>query len=350
MRGEMPTTTLAEEILTPGDGQIRALVVSGGNPVVAWPDQELTIRAMRDLELLVVVDHRMSATAEFAHYVIAPTLSLERADVPHLMDRWFRAPYTNYTEAVLPRPGDVLNEWEVFWEISRRLGTVLAFPGGAAPVDHHPTDDEVLDLAYAGSRMSMDDIRRHRMEIHPELAIVVDAADPSCTAKFTLAPDDIVIELTEVRNEPDAAAAVSDEWSAFPFRLVSRRLKHVLNSLGTELPGLAAKGTTNHAYMNPDDMAEIGIADGGLLEITSPRASLHAVVASAPDVRRGVISMAHSWGGSTLTDEKVRDIGSPTNRLVSVDQGYDRITGMVVQSAIPVRVAVLEVSHPGLIG
>ncbi len=350
MRGEMPTTTLAEEILTPGDGQIRALVVSGGNPVVAWPDQELTIRAMRDLELLVVVDHRMSATAEFAHYVIAPTLSLERADVPHLMDRWFRAPYTNYTEAVLPRPGDVLNEWEVFWEISRRLGTVLAFPGGAAPVDHHPTDDEVLDLAYAGSRMSMDDIRRHRMEIHPELAIVVDAADPSCTAKFTLAPDDIVIELTEVRNEPDAAAAVSDEWSSFPFRLVSRRLKHVLNSLGTELPGLAAKGTTNHAYMNPDDMAEIGIADGGLLEITSPRASLHAVVASAPDVRRGVISMAHSWGGSTLTDEKVRDIGSPTNRLVSVDQGYDRITGMVVQSAIPVRVAVLEVSHPGLIG
>lgn len=350
MRGEMPTTTLAEEILTPGEGQIRALVVSGGNPVVAWPDQELTIRAMRDLELLVVVDHRMSATAEFADYVIAPTLSLERADVPHLMDRWFRAPYTNYTEAVLPRPGDVLNEWEVFWEISRRLGTVLAFPGGAAPVDHHPTDDEVLDLAYAGSRMSMDDIRRHRMEVHPDLAIVVSAADPSCTAKFTLAPDDIVVELTEVRNELDAAAAVSDEWSAFPFRLVSRRLKHVLNSLGTELPGLAAKGTTNHAYMNPDDMAEIGIADGGLLEITSPRASLHAVVASAPDVRRGVISMAHSWGGSTLTDEKVRDIGSPTNRLVSVDQGYDRITGMVVQSAIPVRVSVLEASHPGHIG
>ena len=77
----------------------------------------------------------------------------------------------------------------------------------------------------------------------------------------------------------------------------------------------------------------------------SPRASIHAVVESATDVRRGVISMAHSWGGSSLTDEKVRDIGTPTSRLVSVDRGYDSVNGMVVQSAIPVRLTVLEQSN-----
>ena len=346
MRGEMPTTTLAEEILTPGDGQVKALIVSGGNPVVAWPDQELTIEAMKALDLLVVVDHRMSATAEFADFVIAPTLSLERADVPHLMDRWFREPYTNYTEAILPKPGDVLNEWEVFWELSRRLGSPLSFPGGDAPTDHHPSDDEILDLAYAGSRMPLDEIRRQRRVVHPELAQSVAPADPDCSARFTLAPTDISEELHQIRQEPDAAASLSDQWAEFPFRLVSRRLKHVLNSLGSELPGLAAKGTTNHAYMNPSDLEDLGVAEGGLIEITSPRSSLHAVVAAAPDVRRGVISMAHSWGGSSLTDEKVRDIGSPTNRLVSVDQGYDKVTGMVVQSAIPVKVAVLETTRP----
>lgn len=342
IRGEMPTTTLAEEILTEGEGRIRALIVSGGNPVVAWPDQELTIRAMQDLELLVVVDHRLSATAEFAHYVIAPTLSLERADVPHLMDRWFRAPYTNYTEAVLPRIGDVLNEWEVFWELSRRLGTTLPFPGGDAPTDHHPTDDEIIELAYAGSRMPIDEIRQNRMKVHPELALEVLPADPSCTAKFALAAADIVDELAEIRHEEMSVRALGVDDSDYPFRLVSRRLKHVLNSLGTELPGLAAKGVTNPAYMNPADMGDLGVADGDILEITSPRAAIRAVAESAPDVRRGVISMAHSWGGSSLTDEKVRDIGSPTNRLVSVDQGFDRVTGMVVQSAIPVRVRVFE--------
>jgi hypothetical protein len=59
-------------------------------------------------------------------------------------------------------------------------------------------------------------------------------------------------------------------------------------------------------------------------------------------VRTGVISMAHSWGGSSLTDDKVRDIGAPTNRLVSTDRDYDVVTGMVVQSAIPVAVT----AHP----
>jgi anaerobic selenocysteine-containing dehydrogenase len=114
----------------------------------------------------------------------------------------------------------------------------------------------------------------------------------------------------------------------------------VLNSLGTELPALARKGTTNAAYMNPDDVLELGLSDGDLIDITSPRSSLVGVVESAADVRRGVISMAHSWGGASLVDDKVRDIGSPTNRLVSTDQASDPVTGMPVQSAIPVRVAV----------
>ena len=342
IRGEMLTTTLAEEILTPGDGQVRALIVSGGNPVVAWPDQELTVAAMKDLELLVVIDHRMSSTAEFADYVIAPTLSLERADIPHLMDRWFRAPYTNYTDAITERAGDVLNEWEVFWELSKRLGYPLPLAGGDTPMDERPSDDAMIDLAYAGSRMPMDEVRANRRVVHPDKAMIVSAADPTCTAKFTVAPDDIVAELGEVHVEGDSAVALGVDPSLYPFRLVSRRLKHVLNSYGSSLSVLGAKGTSNSAYMNPQDMLDHHLVEGDLIEIFSPRASVHGLVEAAPDVRRGVISMAHSWGGSSLTDEKVRDIGSPTSRLVSVDKGYDRINGMVVQSAIPVRIAIAE--------
>ena len=342
IRGEMLTTTLAEEILTPGDGQVRALIVSGGNPVVAWPDQELTVAAMKDLELLVVIDHRMSSTAEFADYVIAPTLSLERADIPHLMDRWFRAPYTNYTDAITERAGDVLNEWEVFWELSKRLGYPLPLAGGDTPMDERPSDDAMIDLAYAGSRMPMDEVRANRRVVHPDKAMIVSAADPTCTAKFTVAPDDSVAELGEVHVEGDSAVALGVDPSLYPFRLVSRRLKHVLNSYGSSLSVLGAKGTSNSAYMNPQDMLDHHLVEGDLIEIFSPRASVHGLVEAAPDVRRGVISMAHSWGGSSLTDEKVRDIGSPTSRLVSVDKGYDRINGMVVQSAIPVRIAIAE--------
>jgi anaerobic selenocysteine-containing dehydrogenase len=117
----------------------------------------------------------------------------------------------------------------------------------------------------------------------------------------------------------------------------------VLNSTGTELPALARKGTTNPAYMHPDDVSELGLEAGDIIEIRSPRAAVLGVVDPAPDVKRGVISMAHSWGGSSLTDEKVRDIGSPTSRLVSVDAGHDPVTGMVVSSAIPVAVERAEI-------
>lgn len=339
-RGEMPTATLAEEILTPGDGQIRALIVSGGNPAVAWPDQELTLAALRDLELLIVIDHRITATAELAHYVVAPRLSLERADVPHLMDRWFPAPYVNYTPAVVEPDGDVFSEWEVFWELARRLGSPLALPGGVAPTDRRPTDDEMIDLAYGNSRMPLDEVRANRGQVLEDRAMVVQSADDDCHARFTVAPEDLMSELADVRDEPFGAAATSD----YPFRLVSRRLKTSLNSLGQELPALRAKGTTNHAYMNPDDMHDLELCDDDLVEITSPRATLHGVVSTAADVRRGVVSMAHSWGGTSTRDDKVRDIGSPTSRLTSTSAGHDPVTGMVVLSAIPVRLVKFHVA------
>ncbi len=332
-RGEMPTAALADEILTPGEGRIRALIVSGGNPAVAFPDQHRTLEALADLELLVVIDHRMTATAEFADYVVAPTLSLERADVPHLMDRWLRAPYSNYTDAVVERDGDVLNEWEVFWELAARLGSTLPLPGGSPDMNDRPDDDEIIDRAYAGSRMRLDEIRARRGEIVPEMTMVAQPAEEGAGARFTPAPADLMADLAAVLD------TAPDESNEFPFRLISRRLKHVLNSLGTELPGLARKGVTNPAYMHPDDVAALGLGAGDLIEITSVRASVLAVVEPADDVKQGVVSMAHSWGGSSLTDEKVRDIGSPTNRLVTVAGEFDRVTGMVVQSAIPVSVA-----------
>ncbi len=171
--------------------------------------------------------------------------------------------------------------------------------------------------------------------------LVVQPAEEGASAQFTPAPDDLMDELAEVLAETSSTFAGTDV-SAYPFRLVSRRLKHVLNSTGTELPALAKKGTTNPAYMNPLDVAELGLADGDIIEISSPRAVLHGVVESADDVKRGVISMAHSWGGRSLTDEKVRDIGAPTSRLVTVDVGHDPVTGMVVSSAIPVAVKKAE--------
>ena len=96
--------------------------------------------------------------------------------------------------------------------------------------------------------------------------------------------------------------------------------------------------TTNPAYMNPDDLAELGLSSGDLIEIASAHGSLPAVAEPADDVIPGVISMAHAWGDTPEGDAKVREIGASTNRLVDDETDYDPVSGMARQSAIPVNV------------
>ena len=338
MPGEMLTNALAEEILEPGEGKVRCLFVCGGNPVVAFPDQLKTIAAMKDLELLVVIDHRMTPTAELAHYVIPPRLELERADVPTVMDRRFASAYVSYTPAVLQADGDLLSEWEVFAGLAERLGTRIPLPGGDLPLDGSANDDMVLDFSFAKSRLPMSEIRAKRSTIHEELAIKVVAADPDASARFAVAPPDVVEEIAVVLSEKTGAEVINGfDATKFPFRLISRRLKHVLNSLGREIPGLARVGTTNAAYMNPLDMRDLSLSDGELVRITSPSGEVVGVAEGSDTIKRGVISMSHSWGGS-ITDEDVRLHGTPTNRLCTVDSGRDPINGMAIQSAIPIAV------------
>jgi anaerobic selenocysteine-containing dehydrogenase len=332
MPGEMLTNSLADEILLEGEGQVRALIVSGGNPIVAWPDQEKTEAALAKLDLLVVIDPRMTPTAELADYVIAPRLELERADVPHIMDRRIPSVYTNYTPPVLATDDDLLAEWEVFAGIAARNETTIDLPGG--PLAAEEDDDSVLDLVYGNSRISMDEIRANRGTIHHTNPVRVVEGDPDASARFAVAPAGVVAELADVQTEGQ-----SDAFPEYPFRLTSRRMKHVLNSLGRELPGLASVGTTNPAYMNPADLEALGLVDGDLATIESPHGQITGIVAAAPDVKVGVVSMSHSWGLATSENADVHDHGVATNRLVSTEVGYDPITGMAVQSAIPVRIS-----------
>ena len=92
--------------------------------------------------------------------------------------------------------------------------------------------------------------------------------------------------------------------------------------------------------IHPDDLVAIGGTSGDHLTIASPHGQVVGIAESTPTLKRGVVAMPHSWGGSQLTDEAVATEGSPTNRLVSNEHGFDPITGMAVQSAIPVSIAV----------
>ena len=104
----------------------------------------------------------------------------------------------------------------------------------------------------------------------------------------------------------------------------------------------------NPAYMNPMDIAELGLAAGDVVEIESARAAIYGVVEPADDVRTGVISMAHAWGDAPTEDARVRELGANTGRLSDTQRDYDPITGIPVMSAIPVNVR--KVADPAPVG
>ena len=353
----LPTAALAEEILTPGEGQVKALFVLGGNPILAWPDQILTVEAMKALELLVCFDPHLSATGRHAHYVAAPTLPLEVMSSTSLNEMignfgpgWgFHGPYSQWAEPLMAPPAgsDVQEEWQVFHRMAARLGLPLHIKTSAhldpaqAAADATTVEPgaeidsrDVWRMLLRGSPVPADEIMtatEGRMFDRP--TVVVQPKPEGWATKLDIGSPVAIAELDEIAANPPVP-------DAYPLRLISRRLKEVLNSCWHENAAAQRRWPYNPAFMNPADMASQNLAEGDVIEIESGRASIRGVVATAPDVRRGCISMTHAWGAEPGAENGADPLtsGANTGRLTAIDQAFDPRTGIPLMSAIPVRV------------
>ncbi|QUL37405.1 molybdopterin-dependent oxidoreductase [Erythrobacter sp. JK5] len=333
---EMPCNVLADEILTPGDGQVRALISVGGNPVVGFPDQAKMVRALDDLDLFVQIDPWISASAKRADVVLAPSQCLEREDITNLSEWWHEDAYARYVEAIATPPGDVIDEYEMFWTLAQHLGVTMQLAGGPLPMDRKPSKEEFLDLMTAGCLVPPSQVRKDAQAaggaavIYDDRHPVVGPVEESEFHRFDLSVGDMPGELLRYADNPAAR-------EGYEFKLISRRSKARFNSIGHPLKKLQEKATTNPAYIHPDDIAALGLEEDGIVEITSPHATIHGVVKASDKVRRGLVSMAHAYGDADASKEDVRTRGSSTNRLTSDSVDYDPITGQALQSAIPVK-------------
>jgi anaerobic selenocysteine-containing dehydrogenase len=355
----LPTAALADEILHEGEGGIRALFCVGSNPVAAWPDQLKTIRAMQSLDLLVTLDMKMSATSKLADFVIAPRLSLE---VPGLsvsseaieqtyVAMGYSEPYAQYSPAIVaPPPGsDVLEEWEFFYGLSKRMGIALqchpirAETGVlrerrhsvALDMTKRPSTDDLFGEMMADSRVPLDELKRHpHGRIFDDETIEVAAADPDADDRLDVGNADMLEELADVLDE--ASSGALDPLR--PFRLISRRMPNVYNSSGRDIEGLTRGRPYNPAFLHPDDLAHLEVAPGDLVEIASDHGAILGIAAAAPELRPGVLSMAHCYGDVPEQDANVRRIGSNTGRLIDNERHFDPHTGIPRMSAIPVSV------------
>jgi anaerobic selenocysteine-containing dehydrogenase len=350
----LQVAALPEEILLEGEGQVRALINVGGNPALTWPDPDKTQRALAALELQVSLDPFVSATAEQAHYVIAPRLALETPLMTNMIEGFsfaavglgYPAPYGQYSPAIVDPPAgsDLLEEWEFFWGLARRMGLELRIRSGGItpvpghvpetvplPMDRKPNMDEIFEITARGSRVPLDEVKRHPHGALFPAELRVQPRDPGCNARLELGNGFMLAELGEVAREDFEPAERAG------FRLISRRMPHVFNSHGRSLDKLMRARAYNPAFMNPADLERLGLAPGDLVEIRSRHGSIVGVVERDPDVRPGVVSMAHGFGAPPGIDADPRAVGASTGRLASLDEA-DRWSAIPRMSAIPIEI------------
>jgi anaerobic selenocysteine-containing dehydrogenase len=358
----MPTAALADEILLEGDGQVKALICIGGNPMAAWPDQRKTLRALESLELLVTLDTEMSLTSRLAHYVIAPRMQMETPAMTmgselikyYTSGTGIPAPYAQYAPRLVePPPGsDLTEEWQFFLGLAKRMELELWFVnffggGGGKFMESPPivrnfngdteiTTEELFEMMTSTSRIPLEEVRSHPHGRIFDVDAVVEEKDPDCTAKLDVGNAYLLAELADVLAT-DFRSARSD--SAFPFRLVPRRHNNFMNSSGINLAALNRGKPYNPTYMHPDAIAALGLQSGDLVTITSPHDSIPSVLEADDSLRRDVVATHHAFGGLPAEDDEVRDRGSTVGRLIPTDSEYDPITGLPRQGNIPVSVA-----------
>jgi anaerobic selenocysteine-containing dehydrogenase len=144
-------------------------------------------------------------------------------------------------------------------------------------------------------------------------------------------------ELAAVRAEDVAQGDAGSADEAFAFRMITYRMPEVYCTQGQNLPSLAKKRPYNPVLMNPAAMRERGLADGDAVWVENEHGRVEGFVEASEDVDVGTIAFAFGWG-DPADPRPAREKGSNVQALTCADQGYDPVTGLALQSAIPVNV------------
>lgn len=351
--GELPVATLAEEILTPGPGQVRALVTSAGNPVLSTPNGTQLDRALAGLEFMVSVDFYLNETTRHAHLILPPTSPLEHDHYDLVFYLLSVRNAAKFSPAVFPAPPGALHDWEIFLGLQRRLEhgakARLRHAALGALKPHRMLDVGLRTGPYGagmnplGRGLSLRKLRRHPHGIDlgplqpalPERLFNRDGKLDAAPALLLADVDRLRARLLE--GEADATAAAG---GGFDLLLIGRRQLRSNNSWMHNYPRLMKGRDRCTLLLHPADAAARGIPDGALVRLSSRAGSVEVPAELSDEVMPGVVSLPHGFGhgrpgiGTTVA---AAHPGASVNDVTN-DRFLDDLAGTAALNGVPVRV------------
>jgi anaerobic selenocysteine-containing dehydrogenase len=304
---ESPAAALAEEIDTPGPGQVRALVTHAGNPVLSTPNGTRLERALAGLDFMLSIDIYLNETTRHAHVILPPTFALERDHYDLAFHGLAVRNTAKFSPALFPRPAGARHDWEILNELSWRLAagapaarlTARALAAARAAAGPRRILDYLLrtgpygaGLRPFGRGLTLARLARapHGIDLGPLDSCLPDRLHTP-GRRLQLAPDAILADLSRLEA---ALAGCSTRDRALS--LIGRRDLRSNNSWMHNSPRLVKGQPRCTLLMHPDDAAARGLADGDTVRVRSRAGAVEVTLEVTADIMRGVVSLPHGWG------------------------------------------------------
>ena len=318
---------LPQEITTPGRGQVHALLMCAGNPVLSTPGADDLVAALPLLDLHVSLDMFVNETNRFADYVLPVTTFLERDDALVVIGPFMPRPWAGAADKVIDPLGETRDEWWIYDQLLRRLGI-------AAPAKNQ---ESLLREIVGGSGLTADfGLTYDELRSHPH-GVAIDSEPPvgwitervkffssGRLSKVQLAPAQILDEMHRLAGSPPTTSA------DYPLLLIGRRDLRRLNSWLDKTQPAARTRPPAALWLHPDDAAARGVSSGDIVELRTRSGSGPVQVDVTDTLRPGVMSYPHGWGhhGPTSDGDTATD-GLNINRLIPNDlAAKESLSGM----------------------
>lgn len=354
-----PGGVLADEIMTPGDQQVRALFVTGGNPLITMPNSNRLRDALRKLELLVVLDIFPTETASEADYILPCTSPLQRPDLPFIFPLMLglqSKPHIQATRRVLPPEGEQRDEASIYLQLCKAAGVPLFGSRIAQSLlmtmqkvrswfvrDEQPGVPQEWLLSFLLRITGQGSFKKLLREQHGRIRDGLKQDDflgkrvYTDSKKVELAPQDLV----------EAAAKLEQQFSEeleqqSGLRLITKRAVTTHNSWTHNFDEFVrGERSTNYLYMHPKDAEHAGVSEGDFVDVTSKTATVRVSVKMLEDLMEGTVALPHGWGHQRAKGLSVASQTQGVNANILAADGpenIDRLSGMAHLTGIPVTV------------
>ena len=331
--GELPCSALAEEILTPGEGQIRALITGAGNPVLSTPNGGQLEQALESLSFMVSVDFYINETTRFADVILPPTSPLEHDHYDMALSSFAVHNVAKYSQPVFEKPADALHDWEILAKLGEKVNGLL----GKEPMASFPPE-MILDMGLKNGpykdRVSLQALKEnpHGIDLGPHQSqlperLVHDDKMIRC------APALVLEDLPRLLQQPASSAEA--------FHLIGRRHVRSNNSWMHNYQRLVKGKGRCQLLMHPKDAERLGLTPGQTVAVRSRVGKVDAELEISDEMMPGVVSLPHGWGhGRKGTQSAVANehAGVSVNDLTD-DQFLDDLSGNAALNGVRVEIA-----------